>query len=280
MTLSAAGTVRLGDLTVPRLGYGTMRLTGPGIWGRPSDHDEALAVLRRAVELGITMIDTAWYYGPDVANQLVREALAPYPDDLVFVTKLGGARGDDASWRPALTPEELRQGCETDLRQLGVESVPVVHLRWLDDGGGVPFADAVGTMVELQDEGKVQRIGLSNVSSEQLDAALAETPVVSVSNNYSIAERGDDPMVDRCASEGIAYLPFFPLLMGDLERHGALVEVATRLEATPAQVALAWLLARSPTVAPIPGTSRVAHLEENVAAADLVLDDAATAALR
>ncbi len=271
MTIGAAGTTAIGDLTVPRLGYGTMRLTGPGIWGQPADHDEAVRVLRRAVELGVRVIDSAWYYGPDAAHQLVREALSPYPDDLVLVTKLGAARGEDKSWFPWMTPDLLRKGNENDLRLLGLESVPVTHLRWMDGASQTSFEDALATMIALKDEGRIQRIGLSNVSLEQLDAALAEVEIVTVSNLYSVGQRADDPVVERCTEQGVAYLPFFPLAMGRVGRESVVAAVAERLGATATTVALAWLLQRSPVVLPIPGTSQVAHLEENVGAADLVL---------
>lgn len=266
----SADTVHLGDLTVPRMGYGAMRLTGPGIWGPPADRDEALRVLRRAVELGVRVIDCAWYYGPEVSQELIATALSPYPEDLVLVTKLGGARSADKAWHSALTSAELREGCERDLRLLGLDSVPVTHLRWMEDSG-TSFEDALATMIDLHREGKIERLGLSNVSLAQLDAALAETPIVSVSNLYGHHQRADDPMVERCTRDGIAYLPFFPLAMGRSARDTALGTVAARLAATPSQVAIAWLLARSPVILPIPGTSRVAHLEQNVAAASLAL---------
>lgn len=267
-----AGTVQLGNLTVPRMGYGAMRLTGPGIWGPPPDRDEALRVLRRAVELGVRVIDCAWYYGPETSHELIAAALSPYPADLVLVTKLGGGRSADQGWHAAVTPAELREGCEQDLRLLGIDSVPVTHLRWMDEPGA-SYEDALATMLDLQQEGKIQRLGLSNVSQTQLEAAQAETPIDCVSNLYSSAQRDDDPMVERCTADGIAYLPFFPLAMGQTARDEALVTVAERLGATPSQVAIAWLLARSPVMLPIPGTRRVAHLEENVAAAELVLGD-------
>jgi len=281
MTAPDAGTLSLAGRDVPRLGYGTMRLTGPHIFGPPADRAEAVRVLRRAVELGVRVIDTSWYYGPYVANEILAEALHPY-DDLVLVTKLGGARRDDASWYSALTPDELRTGCEHDLRLLRVDSVPVAHLRWMP-GADVPFDEALGAMIGLRDEGKIQHIGLSNVSPEQIDAALPVTPLATVSNAYSVVDRTDEATVDRCAREGIAYLPFFPLGASPV-RSGAgvtaqdvVAQVAKRLDATPTQVALAWLLQRSPTMVPIPGTSSVAHLEENVASAGLSLpaDDVA-----
>jgi aryl-alcohol dehydrogenase-like predicted oxidoreductase len=275
MTAIDAGTLSLAGREVPRLGYGTMRLTGPRIFGPPADRGEAVRVLRRAVELGVRLIDTAWYYGPYVADELVAEALHPYAD-VVLVTKLGGARGDDGSWHSALAPDELRAGCEHDLRLLRLDSIPVVHLRWMP-GTDVPFEDALGAMVGLRDAGKIQHIGLSNVSAEQIDAALAMTSVATVSNAFSVVDRTDEATVARCAREGIAYLPFFPLGASPV-RTGAGVtgletveRVAQRRGATPTQVALAWLLQRSPTIVPIPGTSSVAHLEENVASAELRL---------
>jgi pyridoxine 4-dehydrogenase len=271
MTIDNAGTVGIGDLTVPRFGYGTMRLTGPGIWGAPHDHDEAVRVLRRAVELGVRVIDSAWYYGPEAAHQLVREALWPYPDDLVLVTKLGGARNEDKSWYSALSPALLRMGCERDLSLLGLETIPVTHLRWMDDESETSFEDSLAVMVELQQEGKIERIGLSNVTLEQLDAAMAEVEIVTVSNLYSVGQRKDDPVLQRCAEEGIAYLPFFPLAMGKVGRESVVAAVAARLDTTASVVALAWLLQRSPVMLPIPGTSKVDHLEENVSAADLIL---------
>jgi pyridoxine 4-dehydrogenase len=277
--INGAGTTTIGDLTVPRFGYGTMRLTGPGIYGPPADHDEAVRVLRRAVELGVRVIDSAWYYGPDVAHQLVREALSPYPDDLVLVTKLGGARRADKSWYAALTPQELRDGCERDLALLGLESIPVTHLRWMPEHNEVPFEEALSTMVELRDEGKIQRIGLSNVDLDQLDLARKEIEVVTVSNLYSVGQRRDDPVVDRCTEAGIAYLPFFPLAMGKVGRESVVASVAARLGTTASVVALAWLLQRSPVMLPIPGTSKVGHLEENASATQLTLSEADLAEL-
>ena len=276
MTTAQAGIIELAGRTVPRLGYGTMRLTGPHIFGPPADRDEAVRVLRRAVELGVRVIDTAWYYGPDVANEIVAEALRPYPDDLVLVTKLGGARRDDASWYAALSDRELREGCEHDLRQLGLDVVPVAHLRWMDNDD-VPFEAALATMLALQSEGKIGQIGLSNISEAQLDVALRETSVATVSNAFSVLDRTDEALVQRCALEGIPYLSFFPLGASPV-RSGAgvtgadaVAAVAGRLGATPTQVALAWLLQRSATLLPIPGTSSVAHLEENLASAELTL---------
>ena len=284
MTAQQAGTIEVGGHPVPRLGYGTMRLTGPHIFGPPADRDEAVRVLRRAVELGVRLIDTGWYYGPYVANEILREALHPYPDDLVIATKLGGARGDDASWYAALSADELRAGCEHDLRTLGLETVQVAHLRWLP-GAEVPFEDALATMVALRDEGKIQHIGLSTVTEQQLDIALGETPVATVSNAFSVLDRSDEPLLQRCAQEGIPFLSYFPLAASPVRSEagvtgeGAVGEVAGRRGATPTQVALAWLLQHSPTLLPIPGTSQVAHLEENLASAQLQLSADDLAAL-
>jgi aryl-alcohol dehydrogenase-like predicted oxidoreductase len=269
----AAGTIRIADQTVPRLGYGAMRLPGRGVWGPPADRDQALAVLRRAVELGIRVIDTAWYYGLDVANELIAAALRPYPDDLVLVTKLGANRGDDSSWQPAVDEKSLRAGNERDRQVLGVESVPVTHLRWSGDeaAGGVTFAEALGTFKDLRTEGKIQHIGLSNVTLAQLDEALESTEIASVSNQYGPTAREDQPVLERCAERGIPYLPFFPFAAGRATSDGGLTAVATRHQATAAQVAVAWLLQRSPVLLPIPGTGQVAHLEENVGAVTLEL---------
>ena len=278
MSVRNAGTTYLGDLRVPRFGYGAMRLPGHGVWGPPPDHDAAIRVLRRAVDLGIRAIDTAWYYGLEIANRLIAEALSPYSDDLVLITKLGAWRGDDGSWSPRLDAASLRAGNERDLRSLRLESIPVTHLRWTEQAA-VPFDEALGTMIALRDEGKIQRIGLSTVTAEQLDTALRMTPIASVSNRYSVFDRSDDAVLARCAQEGIAYLPYFPLAAGTLDRNDPVTFVAQELHATVAQVALAWLLARSPEILPIPGTSQVAHLEENVAAADLRLSDAHRALL-
>jgi pyridoxine 4-dehydrogenase len=277
MSIDPAGTVALGSLTVPRLGYGTMRLTGPHIFGPPADRGEALRVLRRAVEAGVRVIDTAWYYGPDVANELVAEALSPYDEGVVIVTKLGGARTADGGWHSFIAPEQLREGVEHDLRQLRLESVPVTHLRWMDNPD-VGFEEALDGLLALVAEGKIQRVGLSNISESHLDIALAKTAVVSVSNAYSVLNRDDDAMVERCAREGIAYLPFFPLGASPqapgagVDGYAAVTAIAQAHGVSATQVALAWLLQRSPIMLPIPGTSSLEHLEDNLAAAALVLD--------
>lgn len=271
MNAADAGSLSLAGRNVSRLGYGTMRLPGPHIWGPPADRDEAIHVLRRAIDLGVRVLDTAWYYGLDIANELVAAALRPYPDDLVIVTKLGGARHEDGSWYSDVTAAGLRAGCERDLRVLGLDAIPVTHLRWSGRDEAVPFEEALGTLLDLQREGKIEQIGLSNVTLEQLDSALALTPIATVSNPYSLWARDDEPVLDRCARAGIAYLPFFPLAAGALERQQVVASIAREFNATPAQVALVWLLARSPVMLPIPGTGSVAHVEENVAAASLRL---------
>jgi aryl-alcohol dehydrogenase-like predicted oxidoreductase len=257
-----------------------MRLPGPGVWGPPTDRDEAIRTVRRAVELGVRVIDSAWYYGLDVANEVIAAAIRPYPDDLVLITKLGGARTDDGTWVSGLTPDALRAGCERDLRVLGVDAVPVVHLRWMERSG-ITFDEALDVMLDLQAQGKIQRIGLSNVTAEQLSAALAKTPIASVSNHFGPAEQSDAATLEMCAAQNIAYLPFFPLGGGRAATAtgNALGAVAAKHNATPAQVAIAWLLGRSPAMLPIPGTSKVAHLEDNVAAAALRLDAADLAEL-
>ncbi len=269
----AAGWAAIGDLRVPRMGFGTMRLTGPDIWGPPADPAGAVATVRRAVELGVRVLDTAWYYGPDTANAVVREALTPYPDDLVLVSKLGGARGPDRSWIPACRPDQLRAGAERDLEQLGVDAVDVAHLRWLGEHApdDVRFEDALATMVSLRDEGLIRRIGLSSVTLDQLDAARTVTDIVTVSNPYNLLDRHDEAVLHRCAAEGIAYLPFFPLGAGSMGTPQPLRALAQRRGVRVGQIALAWLLAHSDATVIIPGTSQVVHVEENVAAASIEL---------
>jgi pyridoxine 4-dehydrogenase len=272
----APSTIRLGDLEVCRLGFGAMRLPGKDVWGEPANPEAARDVLRRAVELGINLIDTAWYYGPFVANRLIVEALHPYPRDLVIATKLGGKRLDDKSWAPAARPEELVAGCHADLVSLRLERLDVVHLRYIPTSG-VPFAESLDALVDLKQKGKIRHLALSNVSTREVAAAMKRTPIVAVQNVYNVAGGGgelarmshaevDDPeaVLDLCTSSGIAYLPFFPLAVGNLAKiRPAVTEIARKRGATPMQVALAWLLARSPVMLPIPGTSSVAHLEEN-----------------
>ena len=268
----------LGDLPVSRLGFGAMQLPGPGVMGPPRDRDAALAVLRRAVELGVDHVDTAQYYGPDVANALIREALHPYPEGLVLVSKVGARRDDAGAWLPWDRPEDLRQGIEDNLASLGVEQLGAVNLRLLDPGhgSGVPFDEQLDAMVQAREDGLIAGVGLSNVDADQLRHALTRTRVVCVQNPYNLAERASQPVLDLCAQEGIAFVPFFPLGSGfpgmpPVLTHPGVVEVAERLGATPAQVALAWALAQGEHVLLIPGTSSVAHLEQNLAAGDLVL---------
>ncbi|HET9254234.1 MAG TPA: aldo/keto reductase [Pseudonocardiaceae bacterium] len=269
---AASGTFALGgDLPVHRLGYGTMRLTGPGVWGPPRDHDEAIRVLRRAVELGITLIDTADAYGPFVSDALIREALHPYPGDLVIATKVGFTRQGPDRWAPLGRPEYLRQQTELNLRHLGVERIDLLQLHRVDPA--VPIEDQVGELARLRGEGKVRHIGLSQVSVEQITAARAVTGIVSVQNLYNLVDRSAEDVLDYCDREGIAFIPWFPLATGRLAHKGTPLEaIAHRLGITAGQLALAWLLRRAPVILPIPGTASVAHLEEDVAAARIDLD--------
>jgi pyridoxine 4-dehydrogenase len=268
-------TFTLGDRSVRRIGYGAMQLAGPGVFGPPKDHEAALAVLREAVARGVNHIDTSDYYGPHVTNLLIREALSPYPDDLVIVTKLGAVRGDDASWIPALTPEDLTSGVHDNLRNLGVEVLDVVNLRV----GGVhgpedgSIEEAFATLADLQADGLIRNLGLSNVTVGQLAEGRAIADVVCVQNHYNLAHRDDDPMIDELEALGIAYVPFFPLGGFTPLQSTTLSDVAARLGATPMQVALAWLLRRAPNILLIPGTSSVAHLHENLAAGEIELSD-------
>jgi aryl-alcohol dehydrogenase-like predicted oxidoreductase len=271
---AASGTFRIGgDLPVHRLGFGAMRITGPGVWGPPTDRDEALRVLRRCVELGVTLIDTADSYGPGVSEALVAEALRPYAAGLVVATKGGFERPGPNRWVANGRPDYLRAQCEGSLRRLRVERIDLWQLHRVDPK--VPAAEQFGLLADLVAEGKVRHVGLSEVTVAQVDAARRVVPVATVQNRYNLAERGAEPVLEHCARHGIGFIPWYPLLTGRLaEPGGALADAAARHGATPAQVALAWLLARSPVVLPIPGTSRVAHLEENVAAAALALDAA------
>jgi len=265
-----SGTFRLGgDLEVNRLGFGAMRITGPGIWGPPRDHDEALRVLRRTVELGINFIDTADSYGPNVSEELIAEALHPYADDLVVATKVGLTRQGPDSWIPVGRPAYLRQQVELGLRKLRVERIDLLQLHRID--GEVPLEDQVGELRALQDEGKIRHLGLSEVSVDELKAAQAVAPIASVQNMFSLGARGSQALLDHCTAEGIAFIPWRPV--ADHVDDSALREVAAAHDATPSQIALAWLLAVSPVVLPIPGTSSVAHLEENTAAAGITLTD-------
>jgi pyridoxine 4-dehydrogenase len=268
------------DLNLSRMGYGAMQLAGPGVFGPPRDRDQALNVLREAVDLGITHIDTSDFYGPVVVNELIREALHPYPAGLRIVTKVGARRGPDGSWRPSLAPADLTAQVHENLEHLALDTLDVVNLRLPEaDHGEQAVAEPFGTLAELRKEGLIRHLGLSAASSAQLDQAQAIAPVVTVQNLYNVAARQDDALVDRCAAEGIAYAPFFPLGGFTPLQSRVLTDVAARLGASAHQVALAWLLQRSPTIVLIPGTSSVAHLRENVAAADLVLPADAIAEL-
>jgi len=268
------------DLTLSRMGYGAMQLAGPGVFGPPRDRDEALAVLREAAELGITHIDTSDYYGPVVVNELIKEALHPYPAGLRIVTKVGARRGPDGSWRPSLAPADLKAQVHENLEHLALDALDVVNLRLPEHGRNEEsLAEQFSTLAELQKEGLIRHLGLSAASAAQVDQAQAIAPVVTVQNLYNVAARQDDALVDRCAAEHIAYVPFFPLGGFTPLQSRVLADVAARIGASAHQVALAWLLGRSPTIVLIPGTSSVAHLRENVAAADLVLSADAIAEL-
>ena len=263
-------TMSLGDRTVRRLGFGAMRITGDGIWGPPQRHDEALAVLRRAVALGINLIDTADSYGPEVSENLIAEALYPYPEDLVIATKGGLVRPGPGRWDPDGRPEHLRQACEGSLRRLRLERIDVYQFHRPDPK--VPLEESIGTLAELRQEGKIAHVGISNVTVDELRRSQHIVPIVSVQNRYNIVERDDEDVLQACEGDGLAFIPWFPLKTGDLaSAGGAVAEVAAAHDATPAQVALAWLLSHSPALLPIPGTSSVAHLEENVAGAHLRL---------
>ena len=277
----SGGTLTLaGDLTLSRMGYGAMQLAGPGVFGPPRDRDQALNVLREAVELGLTHIDTSDFYGPVVVNELIREALHPYPASLRIVTKVGARRGADGSWQPSLAPADLTAQVHENLEHLALDTLDVVNLRLPEAGHDLQaLADQFGTLAGLQKDGLIRHLGLSAASAAELDQAQAIAPVVTVQNLYNVAARQDDALVDRCAAEGIAYAPFFPLGGFTPLQSQVLADVATRLGASAHQVALAWLLQRSPTIVLIPGTSPVAHLRENVAAADLVLPADAVADL-
>ncbi|MFJ3863674.1 aldo/keto reductase family oxidoreductase [Streptomyces nigra] len=269
------GTWNLGDLTVTRFGYGAMQLAGPGVMGPPADRQGALAVLREAVRLGITHIDTADAYGPHVTNELIREALHPYPAALHLVTKVGAVRDADGGWPPARRPEELRRAVEANLDRLGLGTLDVVNLRLGDARGTVPgsLAEPFDTLVDLQRQGLIRHLGVSNATAEQVAEARAIAPIVCVQNMYNLAHRDDDELIDELAEQGVAYVPFFPLGGFSPLQASALTAVAARLDATPMSVALAWLLRRSPNILLIPGTSSVAHLRENVAGAGLSLSD-------
>jgi len=280
--IDKAGHYTLGDRTVKRMGYGAMRLSGPGIFGPPADRAAAITVLRNAVEAGVNHIDTSDFYGPHVTNQLIREALSPYPDDLVLVTKIGAVRGSDASWNPAFSPAELVQAVHDNLRNLGLETLDVVNLRLIFDVLGPaegPIEEQMTALAELQRQGLVRHIGLSNATPTQIAEARGICDIVCVQNHYNLVKREDDALIDALAEDGIAYVPFFPLGGFAPLQSQALSSVATRLKATPMQVALAWLLQRAPNILLIPGTSSPAHLAENLASASLELPAEEVAAL-
>jgi len=274
-TIDQSGTFVLGDRTIKRLGYGAMQLAGPGVFGPPKDRDSALAVLREAVASGVNHIDTSDFYGPHVTNQLIREALHPYPNDLVIVTKVGARRGADKSWFPALSRQELIDGVHDNLKNLGLDILDVVNLRvgGLAEPSEGSIEEPLAALVELKGDGFIRHIGLSNVTPTQLKQAQKLTEIVCVQNFYNVAHRNDDAFVDDLAAQRIAYVPFFPLGGFSLLQSSVIDAVAANLQATPMQIALAWLLHRAPNVILIPGTSSLAHLRENVAAAELKLPD-------
>ena len=274
-TLAAgSGTFSLGgDLPIHRLGYGAMQITGPGVWGEPADRNEAIRVLRRAVELGVTLIDTADSYGPGVSEDLIREALHPYPADLVIATKGGFTRSGPGEWQEDGRPEYLRQCVEMSLRRLGVERIDLYQLHRIDPT--VPLADQLGALTQLQQDGKIRHLGLSEVTVAQIQEASVLAEVVSVQNLYNLTRRSAEPVLEYCEANDIAFIPWYPIATGQLARPGGPLDAAAQAHgATPAQLALAWLLRRSPVMVPIPGTSKVDHLEENMRAAEVALTDA------
>jgi pyridoxine 4-dehydrogenase len=268
----ASGTFTIGERTVHRLGFGTMRLTGPGIWGEPVDRDQCVAVVRRAVELGVDLIDTADSYGPAVSEDIIREALHPYPSHVLIASKAGLVRTGPGAWFPVGRPRYLRQQAEMSLRRLRLDCIPLFQLHRVDEQ--VPLTDSLGALIELRDEGKIEAIGLSEVGIAEIEQARAITPIATVQNLYNLIHRRSDPVVDYCASNGIGFIPWYPIGSGRLAAtDGRLDHLLRAADGTPAQVALAWLLARSEVVLPIPGTSQVSHLEENVRAAQITLTD-------
>jgi pyridoxine 4-dehydrogenase len=275
----ASGTFKLGgDLEVNRLGYGTMQLTGDGVWGEPDDRDEAIAVLKRAVDAGVNFIDTADSYGPEVAERLIFEALHPYPDDLVIATKAGLTRSGPGDWRPVGRPEYLRQQCELSLRRMGLETIDLFQLHRID--AKVELAEQVGELANLQQEGKIRHIGLSEVDVSQLEEAQKTAKIASVQNLFNLTNRAAEPLLEYSEKNDIGFIPWFPLATGKLvEQDGPLAQIAADTSAEPSQLALAWLLKRSPVMLPIPGTSSVAHLDQNLGAAGLELTDVQFAAL-
>lgn len=272
VTAADSGTFQIGgDLPVHRLGFGAMRVTGNGIWGPPQDHDEAIRVLKRTVELGVTLIDTADSYGPFVSEDLIAEALAPYPDDLAVATKGGLLRTGPNQWIPCGRPDYLRQCVEMSLRRLKLDQIPLYQLHRIDPD--VPADEQFGVLKEMQDAGKVRHVGLSEVSVDEIEAARKVLPIATVQNEYNLGTRKSEDVLDHCEAEGIGFIPWFPLDAGKLAGSDTLAEASDALGATASQVALAWLLRRSPVMLPIPGTSSVAHLEENVAAAGVEMPD-------
>jgi pyridoxine 4-dehydrogenase len=268
LSAANAGTIDVGgDLTVARLGFGAMRVTGPGIWGNPPDRDQARATLRRAVELGVTFIDTADSYGPEVSEELIAETLSPYPDNLVIATKGGLVRPGPGQWEPDGRPEHLREACEGSLRRLRLEQIPLYQFHRPDPK--VPLEESIGALVELKAAGKIRHLGISNVTEHQLREAQALTAIVSVQNRYNTADRSSESIVDLCEQETMAFLPWAPVQQH--EGNAGVTAAAKRHEATPHQIVLAWLLARSPAILPIPGTGSPAHLEENIGAAAIEL---------
>ncbi|MFT4267314.1 MAG: aldo/keto reductase family oxidoreductase [Xenophilus sp.] len=282
LPLSNAGTYSLGGKTIHRIGYGAMQLAGPGVFGPPKDRAAAIAVLREAVERGVDHIDTSDFYGPHFTNQIIREALHPYRDGLLIVTKVGAVRGTDGSWNPALSPQQIEQAVHDNLRNLGLDVLDVVNLRAMFDMHGPAegsIEEPLAALAELRQRGLIRHIGLSNVTPSQVAQGRRLVDVACVQNHYNLAHRGDDALIDELAAAGTAYVPYFPLGGFTPLQSGALTEVAAQLEATPMQVALAWLLRRAPNILLIPGTSSLAHLRENLAAAQLGLPDDALAAL-
>jgi aryl-alcohol dehydrogenase-like predicted oxidoreductase len=276
-TAAAAGTIDIGgDLTVNRLGFGAMRITGPGIWGEPPSRDQAIATLRRVVELGVNFIDTADSYGPAVSETLIAEALHPYPDDLVIATKGGQARPGPNRWEPDGRPEHLREACEGSLRRLKLDQIPLYQLHRVDPK--VPLAESMGAIAELKNEGKIRHVGISNVTEEELHEAQQIVPIVSVQNRYNVTDRHSAPVVDLCEQDGLVFLPWAPIQ--ETDKNVGVAVAAERLGVTPHQVVLAWLLASSPQMLPIPGTGSPAHAEENIAAASLELTPQEFAAIR
>jgi aryl-alcohol dehydrogenase-like predicted oxidoreductase len=270
MNAAQAGQLTLSDgITVNRMGYGAMRITGEGVWGEPDDIENAKRILHRALELGINLIDTADSYGPDVSERLIAEALYPYPDGLTIATKGGLLRPGPGEWKPNGRPAYLRQALEGSLKRLRVDTIDIYQFHRPDPD--VPFTDSVGELSRLRDEGKIKHVGLSNVTTEQLEQALEIVPIVTVQNRYNIMHRADEDVLQTCAEKGIGFIPWFPLAAGDLTEASTVHEIAQRHNVTPYQIALAWLLYHSPVMLPIPGTSSVEHLEQNTAAAEITL---------